>query len=159
MAMIRRDALQKEYDVIVVGSGAAGGQTAYTLTMDGAKVLMLEAGRNYVPETETPMFHTPDQAPLRGTSTPDKEFGFYDSTVDGGWQIPGEPYSSASERNRAAVLVVACAHARRTHESLGPHFAAQRSVRFQAALARRARASTGRSTTTTSRRTTTKSKC
>jgi choline dehydrogenase-like flavoprotein len=89
--------LQKEYDVIVVGSGAAGGQTAYTLTMDGAKVLMLEAGRNYVPESETPMFHTPDQAPLRGTSTPDKEFGFYDSTVEGGWQIPGEPYSNASE--------------------------------------------------------------
>jgi choline dehydrogenase-like flavoprotein len=95
--MIRPDRLQKEYDVIVVGSGAAGGQTAYTLTMDGAKVLMLEAGRNYVPESETPMFHTPDQAPLRGTSTPDKEFGFYDSTVEGGWQIPGEPYSNASE--------------------------------------------------------------
>jgi choline dehydrogenase-like flavoprotein len=97
MAMIKADALQEEYDVIVVGSGAAGGQTAYTLTMDGAKVLMLEAGRNYVPETETPMFHTPDQAPLRGTSTPDKEFGFYDSTIDGGWQIPGEPYSSVSQ--------------------------------------------------------------
>jgi choline dehydrogenase-like flavoprotein len=88
--------LQKEYDVIVVGSGAAGGQTAYTLTLEGARVLMLEAGRNYVPEIETPMFNTPDQAPLRGTSTPDKEFGFYDATVDGGWQIPGEPYSSAS---------------------------------------------------------------
>ena len=43
-----------DYDVIVVGSGAAGGQTAYTLTMDGAKVLMLEAGRNYVPETPRP---------------------------------------------------------------------------------------------------------
>ncbi len=97
MALISTKELQKEYDVIVVGSGAAGGQTAYTLTMDGAKVLMLEAGRNYVPETETPMFHTPDQAPLRGTSTPDKEFGFYDSTVEGGWQIPGEPYSNASE--------------------------------------------------------------
>jgi choline dehydrogenase-like flavoprotein len=96
MAMIRPDKLQKEYDVIVVGSGAAGGQTAYTLTMDGAKVLILEAGRNYVPETETPMFHTPDQAPLRGTSTPDKEFGFYDSTIDGGWEMPDEPYSSAS---------------------------------------------------------------
>ena len=96
MAMIRPDKLQKEYDVIVVGSGAAGGQTAYTLTMDGAKVLMLEAGRNYVPETETAMFNTPDQAPLRGTSTPDKEFGFYDSTIDGGWEVPGEPYSSAS---------------------------------------------------------------
>jgi choline dehydrogenase-like flavoprotein len=96
MALIQTNQLQQEYDVIVVGSGAAGGQTAYTLTMDGAKVLMLEAGRNYVPETQTPMFHTPDQAPLRGTSTPDKEFGFYDSTVDGGWQIPGEPYSNAS---------------------------------------------------------------
>ena len=92
MAMIRPEGMQKEYDVIVVGSGAAGGQTAYTLTMDGAKVLMLEAGRNYVPETETPMFQTPDQAPLRGTSTPDKPFGFYDATVDGGWQVPGEPY-------------------------------------------------------------------
>jgi choline dehydrogenase-like flavoprotein len=96
MALIQTRQMQKEYDVIVVGSGAAGGQTAYTLTMDGAKVLMLEAGRNYVPETQTPMFNTPDQAPLRGTSTPDKEFGFYDSTVDGGWQMPDEPYSSAS---------------------------------------------------------------
>jgi choline dehydrogenase-like flavoprotein len=96
MPLIDTSGLKKEYDVIVVGSGAAGGQTAYTLTLDGAKVLMLEAGRNYVPETETPMFNTPDQAPLRGTSTPDKEFGFYDATVDGGWQIPGEPYSSAS---------------------------------------------------------------
>ncbi|HEV8334586.1 MAG TPA: GMC family oxidoreductase [Steroidobacteraceae bacterium] len=97
MGMIQTAGLQKEYDVIVVGSGAAGGQTAYTLTMDGAKVLMLEAGRNYVPEAETPMFQTPDQAPLRGTSTPDKEFGFYDSTIDGGWQMPDEPYSSASD--------------------------------------------------------------
>ena len=96
MPLIDTAGLQEEYDVIVVGSGAAGGQSAYTLTLDGAKVLMLEAGRNYVPEIETPMFNTPDQAPLRATSTPDKEFGFYDATVDGGWQIPGEPYSSAS---------------------------------------------------------------
>ncbi len=53
---------------------------------------MLEAGRKYVPEQETPMFQTPDQAPLRGASTPDKAFGFYDATVDGGWTVPGEPY-------------------------------------------------------------------
>ena len=96
MPFMNANSLADSYDVIVVGSGAAGGQTAYTLAMEGAKVLMLEAGRNYTPESETPMFHTPDQAPLRGTSTPDKEFGFYDSTVDGGWQIPGEPYTSAS---------------------------------------------------------------
>ena len=94
--------LQAEYDVIVVGSGAAGGQTAYTLCMDGAKVLMLEAGRRYVPETETAMFQTPDQAPLGAASTRDKAFGFYDATVDGGWEVPGEPYvqSSAQEGGR-----------------------------------------------------------
>ncbi len=86
-----------EYDVIVVGSGAAGGQTAYTLAMEGARVLMLEAGRNYVPESETPMFHLPGQAPLRGTSTTDKPFGFYDATVDGGWQVPGEPYVNTAD--------------------------------------------------------------
>jgi choline dehydrogenase-like flavoprotein len=87
------------YDVIVVGSGAAGGQSAYTLCMDGAKVLMLEAGRKYTPETETPMFQTPDMAPLRGSSTPQKPFGFYDATVDGGWEVPGEPYARASEED------------------------------------------------------------
>jgi choline dehydrogenase-like flavoprotein len=88
---------QKQYDVIVVGSGAAGGQTAYTLCMEGAKVLMLEAGRNYVPEQETPMFQTPEHAPLRDTATPDKEFGFYDATVDGGWSVPGEPYVQSTD--------------------------------------------------------------
>lgn len=85
------------YDVIVVGSGAAGGQTAYTLAMEGAKVLMLEAGRNYDPVTETPMFNTNDTAPLRGAATPDKPFGFFDATIDGGWQVPGEPYTNASD--------------------------------------------------------------
>ncbi len=85
------------YDVIVVGSGAAGGQTAYTLAMGGAKVLMLEAGRNYDPVTETPMFQTNDQAPLRGAGTPDKPFGFHDATIDGGWAVPGEPYTNASD--------------------------------------------------------------
>ena len=81
------------YDVIVVGSGAGGGMAAHTLTQAGHRVLMLEAGRDYDPVTETPMFNTNDQAPLLGTSTPDKNFGFYDATVDGGWQVPGEPYT------------------------------------------------------------------
>ncbi len=97
MSFLTSSTIEKSYDVIVVGSGAAGGQTAYTLTMEGAKVLMLEAGRKYVPELETPMFQTPDQAPLRGAGSPDKRFGFYDATVDGGWQVPGEPYALASD--------------------------------------------------------------
>ncbi len=88
--------VQSEYDVIVVGSGAAGGQTAYTLTMEGAKVLMLEAGRDYDPVQETPMFQVNGQAPLRGVATPDKPFGFHDATVGGGWPIPAEPYTQAS---------------------------------------------------------------
>ena len=97
MPLITASKTQPSYDVIVVGSGAAGGQTAYTCTMSGAKVLMLEAGRNYDPVKETPMFQTNGQAPLRASSTPDKPFGFHDSTIDGGWQVPGEPYTNASD--------------------------------------------------------------
>jgi choline dehydrogenase-like flavoprotein len=97
MPIITASKTQPSYDVIVVGSGAAGGQTAYTCALEGAKVLMLEAGRNYDPVKETPMFQTNGQAPLRGASTPDKPFGFHDATVDGGWQVPGEPYTSASD--------------------------------------------------------------
>ena len=46
MAIITEKDLQPTYDVIVVGSGAGGGQSAYTLTMNGVKVLMLEARRH-----------------------------------------------------------------------------------------------------------------
>ena len=98
MPCVTADTQQSDYDVIVVGSGASGGQSAYTLCMDGARVLMLEAGRNYSP-TESSMFRTPDVAPLRGASTPDKPFGFFDATVDGGWGVPGEPYVRASEED------------------------------------------------------------
>ena len=58
--------VQADYDVIIVGSGAAGGMTAFILALNGVKVLMLEAGRDYDPVTETPMFQLPSDAPLRG---------------------------------------------------------------------------------------------
>ena len=83
------------HHVLVVGSGAGGAMAAYELTRQGHKVLMLEAGRHYDPRTETPMFRRNADAPLMGASTPDKDFGFYDSTVDGGWQVPDEPYTTA----------------------------------------------------------------
>lgn len=83
-----------QYDVIVVGSGAGGGMAALILALEGVKVLMIEAGRNYEPAKETPMFHTPEMAPLRAERTPERPFGHYDATIDGGWQVPGEPYTN-----------------------------------------------------------------
>jgi choline dehydrogenase-like flavoprotein len=64
--------------------------------MDGARVLMPRPA-GYDPATETPMMQTGADAPLRGAGTPEKPFGFWDATIDGGWQVPGEPYTSASE--------------------------------------------------------------
>jgi len=89
---------QSEYDVVIVGSGAGGGQMAYTLTLAGLKCLMLEAGRSYDVTAETPMFQTGKDAPLGGSATPEKNFGFYDATIDGGWQVPDEPYTQASDK-------------------------------------------------------------
>ena len=82
-------------DVIIVGSGAGGAMSAYVLTRAGLTCLLLEAGRDYDPLTETNMTGTGFEAPLRATGTPDKPFGYYDATVDGGWQVPGEPYTMA----------------------------------------------------------------
>ncbi|MFC4701261.1 GMC family oxidoreductase [Glaciecola siphonariae] len=83
-----------QHDIIVVGSGAGGAMAAYVLCKAGHKVLMLEAGRDYDPKTETPMFNTNAQAPLMGAGNKDKNFGFYDATVDGGWSVPDEPYTT-----------------------------------------------------------------
>ncbi len=86
---------RKRYDAVIVGSGAGGATAAWVLASKGLDVLIVEAGRHYDPLRETPMFAAMRDAPLRGDGTPDKEFGFYDATVGGGWQVPGEPYSSA----------------------------------------------------------------
>ena len=82
-------------DVIVVGSGVGGSMAAYALGRASVKVMVYEAGRHYDPETETPMMNWDREAPLRAVGTPDKPFGFYDATVDGGWEVPGEPYTVA----------------------------------------------------------------
>jgi len=116
-----------QYDVIVVGSGAGGGMAALMLALNGVKVLMIEAGRNYEPVKETPMFHTPEMAPFRGASTRDRFFGYYDATVDGGWQVPGEPYTNktGTEGNfwwwRSRMLGGRTNHWGRISLRFGPH--------------------------------------
>ena len=92
---LRQSKTDPQYDAIIVGSGAGGGMAAYQLAIQGFKVLLVEAGRDYDPVTESAMFHTPRDAPLRGGGNADKPFGFYDATVDGGWRVPGEPYTVA----------------------------------------------------------------
>lgn len=81
----------EQYDAVVVGSGAAGGMAAWALARKGAKVLMLESGRNYEPPKETPMFQSFADAPLRGAGTPEKPGGFFHANI-GGWAMPDEPY-------------------------------------------------------------------
>ncbi len=98
MPIVTPATAKKIYDVVIIGSGAGGGQMAMTLTIGGLKCAMLEAGRAYEPLSETAMFQRNDQAPLLATATPDKHFGFFDSTVDGGWEVPGEPYTQASNK-------------------------------------------------------------
>ena len=96
MGHVPMNSLKPVYDAVVVGSGAGGGQSVYTLTMEGLQVLLIEAGRNYDAQAESAMFQTPEQAPLRAVPTPDKPRGFFDATVDGGWRMPDEPYTQGS---------------------------------------------------------------
>ena len=93
--MAQAKAVSKTYDVVIVGSGAGGGVAAHVLSLAGAKICMLEAGDWYDGTKQSDMFKWPYNAPHRAASSHQKPFGYFDATLVGGWEVPGEPYTNA----------------------------------------------------------------
>ncbi len=85
----------KIYDAIIVGSGAGGGMAAHVLTKAGAKCLMLEAGSWYDAARDSKWLEWAYDAPHRGAVHSDGPIDYF-TAVKGGWQVDGEPYTSAS---------------------------------------------------------------
>ena len=85
----------KEYDVVIVGSGAGGGMAAYMLANQGLKVCLLEAGADYDPAKNVTQLKNPWESPRRGASTKFRPFGDFDASY-WGWEIEGEPYTKAA---------------------------------------------------------------
>ena len=84
----------KQYDAIIVGSGAGGGMAAYVLSHAGLKVCLIEAGPMYDPRKNVTQFKNPWESPRRGASTKFRPFGDFDACY-WGWEIEGEPYTHA----------------------------------------------------------------
>ncbi|RYY52892.1 MAG: GMC family oxidoreductase, partial [Chitinophagaceae bacterium] len=85
----------KTYDVVIVGSGAGGGMSAYMLAKAGLKVCIIEAGEMYDPQKNVTQFRKPWDSPRRGASSRLRPFGDFDACY-GGWDITGEPYTKES---------------------------------------------------------------
>jgi len=86
----------KQYDVCIIGSGAAGGTAAKVLTEGGLNVVMLEAGPPVNPEQDFKEHMWPYDLPHRGVGIGGrgKDFGEF-LAPNGFWEIDGEPYTSA----------------------------------------------------------------
>jgi choline dehydrogenase-like flavoprotein len=84
----------KQYDVVIVGSGAGGGMASYILSKAGLKVCLIEAGPMYDPAKNVTQLKGPWESPRRGASTKLRPFGDFDACYHG-WEIDGEPYTHA----------------------------------------------------------------
>lgn len=82
----------KNYDVIIIGSGAGGGMAAYTLANAGLQVALIEAGPMYDPAKNVMQMKWPWESPRRGASTKYRNFGDFDAAY-WGWDVEGEPYT------------------------------------------------------------------
>lgn len=83
------------YDVIIVGSGAAGGMTGFQLATAGLKVLMLEAGRALDPFKEFKTMEWPYATPDRGR-LPAHEH----SLTAAEYRMVDRPYGTAKQFDR-----------------------------------------------------------
>ena len=82
----------KQYDAVIVGSGAGGGMATYVLAKAGLKVCLIEAGPMYDPAKNVTQLKNPWESPRRGASTKFRPFGDFDACY-WGWEIDGEPYT------------------------------------------------------------------
>lgn len=87
------------HDVVVIGSGAGGGTAVQVLTAKGIQVALLEAGPMLDVKKEFKEHVWPYQVDHRGAEEggkyyfgQGKDFGYF-TTVSGGWQLEGEPYT------------------------------------------------------------------
>ena len=83
----------KEYDAIIVGSGAGGGMATKILSEAGLNIAVIEAGPFFDPADpqQRTQLKWPWESPRRGAGTT-RPFGDFDAAY-GGWEIEGEPYT------------------------------------------------------------------
>ena len=121
----------KQYDVVIVGSGAGGGMAAYILSKAGLKVCIVEAGYYYDPQKNITQLKNPWDSPRRGASTKLRPFGDFDACY-GGWDIKGEPFTKEKDTDwawwRARMLGGRTNHWGRISLRFGPHDFKRRSI-------------------------------
>lgn len=121
----------KTYDVVIVGSGAGGGMSAYMLANAGLKVALLEAGPMYDPAKNVMQLKWPWESPRRGSRSKYRNFGDFDAAY-WGWQVDGEPYTHEKDTEwhwfRSRMLGGRTNHWGRISLRFGPHDFKRKSI-------------------------------
>jgi len=121
----------KQYDAVIVGSGAGGGMAAFVLAKAGLKVCLIEAGPMYDPAKNVTQLKNPWESPRRGASTKFRPFGDFDACY-WGWDIDGEPFTRKDDTQwdwwRARMLGGRTNHWGRISLRFGPKDFKRRSI-------------------------------